>query len=214
MNDWTRADLINLLQLVVTGLIGASALKYAALQNRILEKQNEIFGEQKKLNTLLIQRERTDALETEFERCCKSVEAGLDYIQIPSGKFQGGAAIIRIGDMCEMGQSTFEEAVDKMTIDGLKAVAAGLIAFIEWMDAPEIRDSYHEFFRVRFMVLILAFEKILKSAGGGNFLSEENLLLKFADDPRRHAFAVIIRRLVMKEQTAWMHYEQEQDVQH
>lgn len=159
--------------------------------------------------TLYLQTRTMEEEEREktFERHCKSIEVGLSYIRNRNNNVEGGAAIVRYGELCEAGTLTFNTTTDELTVDALKSVVAALSDLLDWVRLPKNRFLFHSFFRVRFMSLIIAFEKMLPSQAHG--MSESALFRTYGNDNQRYSLMLAIHRLKMKEFETWTEYEEE-----
>jgi len=157
------------------------------------------------LQTRSIREERrireSDETEKSFERYCKSIEAGLAYIKNREGTSEGGAAIVRYGDLVERGTITFNAVTDELTVDALKSVVAALSELLTWIDNPRHLSRFHSFFRVRFMSLIVAFEKMLPT--GAKKMTEVQLLKSFGNDNQRYPLILAMYRLWKQEFETW-----------
>lgn len=151
-----------------------------------------------------------DEREKTFERHCKSIEIGLSYIRNRNNNVEGGAALVRYGELCEAGTLDFIKATDELTVDALKSVTAALSDLLEWVRQPKNRFQFHSFFRVRFMSLIIAFEKMLPPDAHG--MTEAELFRRFGNDNHRYPLILSIHRLKAKEFDVWTEYEEAKEL--
>lgn len=147
-----------------------------------------------------------DLAEKSFEAHCKSIESGLMLIKNQAGNIEGGAAIIRYGELCAKGTLTFEATTNELTVDALKSVVAALSDLIDWIDKPKNRFKFHSFFRVRFMSFIIGFEKMLPD--GVMAMIGQELFSKYGTDAQRYPLILAIHRLHKKEFYSWTNYEE------
>lgn len=147
--------------------------------------------------------------EKSFERHCKSIEVGLSHISNRANNIQGGAAIIRYGNLCEEGIVDFHTTIRELPIEALKAVIAALSDLLDWVRLPKNNFIFHNYFRVRFMSLILAFEKIMPAEAHG--LTEQQLFSQYGNNNDQYSLLLAIHRLKTKEFEVWTEYLEAQE---
>lgn len=145
--------------------------------------------------------------EKTFERYCKSIEIGLSFIKNRDNSFHGGGALIRYGDLCISGKLTIDDVSEELSISALKSVVASLSDLLEWVKKGDNLLLYHSFFRVRFMSLIMAFEKMLPEGVRG--MSKSDLFRTYGkkDENEKYALLLSINRLIDEEYDVWIEYE-------
>lgn len=148
-----------------------------------------------------------DEAEKKFDRLVRSIETGLGYIHNQANTVSGGSAIVRYGELCQSGGSIdFNTTTDELTVDALKGVVAALSELLDWVRQPSNRFKFHSFFRVRFMSLIIGFDRMLPGASRG--MTEAQLFQTYGNDNERYALIKSIRSLVKKEFEVWAEYEE------
>ncbi len=187
--------------------IGAFMSAYAACLGIPFIVRN--FSIQSKTYKKLQEQKLDSDMEREFSELCKSIDIGLSYVRNTSGTMEGGSAIIKYGDQCLSTPSAvnIDVVIKELGINAIKSIASGLFQLADWTLTDERHFKYYPFYRVRYMPIILSFEKMMPDS---NFLSmtQSDLIKTYAvDDPDKYSFILSVWHLSKRDFDLWTEYE-------
>lgn len=184
-------DRVNMTSSIVSALAALIGIPYL-IRNFITQRES---NSELRRQQLEIEREKS------FERFCKSIEIGLSYVTNIQNNITGAPAIIKYGELNTNGIVDLDTTLNELGVVPLKSVTAALSSLVLWTKQDHVHYRFYDFYRVRFVPILLALEQIVPAETFE--LSKQELFTKYGNNSDKYSFIISIWLLHQEDFMLW-----------